>query len=89
VKNIVKGIQQIDKRRLSPELSPKERKETGSRFPKGSPCTHFIPQKWRGDLCAECWHKKLDHAESLLVEQLSKEDPTEVFQLVRLVGFGK
>jgi len=86
VKNIVVSIDKLK----SPDSSPNEtkRKDTGSRVPKGPPCNKYKPQRWRQEICADCWHTKLDHAESLLEEQLIKEDPTEVFQLVRIVGLG-
>lgn len=39
-------------------------------------------------LASRCFHKKLDHAQSLLEEHLKKDDPTEVFELVEMIGKG-
>lgn len=51
-------------------------------------CREFLPQLWRKDTCFRCFKKKLDHAESLLEEHLNKDDPTEVFELLEMIGHG-
>eukprot|EP01119_Soliformovum_irregulare_P016611 TRINITY_DN4840_c0_g1_i4.p1 TRINITY_DN4840_c0_g1~~TRINITY_DN4840_c0_g1_i4.p1 ORF type:complete len:573 (+),score=136.23 TRINITY_DN4840_c0_g1_i4:33-1721(+) len=52
------------------------------------PCNQFHPQKWRRDTCSECFHRKLDHAQSLLEDAITKQDPTEVLEIMNIVGYG-
>lgn len=50
---------------------------------------NFVPQLWRPSLCAECFHKKEDHTNVILEEKiLSKDEPTELFELVEKIGAG-
>jgi len=51
-------------------------------------CPKFQPQQWRKDLCSECFHKKLDHAASLLNDHLSDGDPTQIYDIVEMIGSG-
>lgn len=57
------------------------------------PCSNFKPQKWRQNVCSECFHLKEDHTKSLFEAQLGSEglhseDPTEVFELLDIIGTG-
>mmetsp|Transcript_16453 Transcript_16453/g.22838 ORF Transcript_16453/g.22838 Transcript_16453/m.22838 type:complete len:736 (+) Transcript_16453:109-2316(+) len=56
---------------------------------KHSVCGQFKPSKFRVDVCTECFHRRLEHAQSILQDELlSKEDPYEVFELLSKIGNG-
>jgi serine/threonine protein kinase len=52
-------------------------------------CNGFKPQLWRQDTCKDCFRLKLEHAEMILEKELlNKEDPTNIFELITIVGKG-
>eukprot|EP00027_Filamoeba_sp_ATCC50430_P000309 CAMPEP_0168556782 /NCGR_PEP_ID=MMETSP0413-20121227/9067_1 /TAXON_ID=136452 /ORGANISM="Filamoeba nolandi, Strain NC-AS-23-1" /LENGTH=446 /DNA_ID=CAMNT_0008587753 /DNA_START=170 /DNA_END=1510 /DNA_ORIENTATION=+ len=56
-------------------------------------CSLYKESKWRQGTCSECFRPKEDHKKQMFEEklgqnQLSNEDPTEVFELIDIIGTG-
>eukprot|EP01117_Protostelium_nocturnum_P010221 TRINITY_DN3664_c0_g1_i1.p1 TRINITY_DN3664_c0_g1~~TRINITY_DN3664_c0_g1_i1.p1 ORF type:complete len:439 (-),score=110.89 TRINITY_DN3664_c0_g1_i1:52-1368(-) len=58
-------------------------------------CSSFNPQKWRANVCSECFFFKEHHAnvqtpleQALASIPASDADPTEVFELIDIIGAG-
>jgi len=57
------------------------------------PCGEFKPQMWKEDACSECSFSREEHTKSMFethfgADELKKEDPTSVFELIDIIGSG-
>jgi len=63
--------------------------QTGSRSTTSDvTCATFRPHLWKKNCCRDCNRGKEEHPTSILESQVNKEDPTECFEILDVLGTG-
>lgn len=51
-------------------------------------CVTYRPHLWKKNFCRDCGKTKEEHPSSILEAQVNKDDPTEVFEILDVLGTG-